>query len=177
MQHGSDRLAYRESQTGALLERIQFLKPFEHLLLILLRDTAARVFHRHTDTAACQGVTHFHISMFRVLEGIGDKVGQHLLYTLWIRIDYARRIRYVDDQLCVLPLSKMGKRLVDSLIQSRQIKLLNMIFHRTRFHLREIKDVIDQCQQYLRVLIDIEYTLLLVLLCGGILQNIRESHD
>ena len=71
-----------QAKTGALVERVEFGKSLEYLLLLLLRYSATRVSHRHCQhfRLRVKGAIHRDISLLRVFYGIGEEIDDYLCH-------------------------------------------------------------------------------------------------
>ena len=98
-------------------------------------------------------VTHFDISLVGIFHGVGDKVGEHLLYAPLVEHCDAVSIRIVLDEFHAWLLHALGKRLTDVVEHLSEVNLLGFD-GQSLSHRRGLEDIVDKSHEHVAVVAD-----------------------
>ena len=121
-------------------------------------------------------VTHLDEALVGILHGIGDKVGEHLLYAALVEDGTAGGIGIVLDELYPRLLHSLGERLADVVEEQGEVYLRGFDGERLA-HRRGFEDVVDEPHEHVAVVADNADELHALLIGVNLRQQVAEAHD
>src|SRR5205807_4136910 len=173
----------RKSQTRALLQmgRAGLLELLEDSLVVRHGDAGSIVAHAYDHLVACAVCTDVDMTATaRELQRVRDQVEQDLLELPLIRLDDADVRIHLESHADPLPRGTLAQQRQRVLQHLGKRQTADLQLHPSGFDLREVEDVIDQCEQMATRAVDIGnvFHLLLVEIAEQlVLKDLGEPDD
>ena len=124
-----------------------------------------------------QAVTNFDVPFVGVLHGIGDEVGDDLLYALLVGAGEELGFRIVCDEFHPRLGDALSHRLAHLVEESREVKVFNLYALWFLVHLRRFQQIVDESKQQVAVVADDVYKLRPLFSGRRHVEQVGESHD